>query len=87
MMVITKSSNSDRVPENIEKENLAAHVEICMTRYNALEHRLDAVEREIDHFVIENDSTRQTVIQAMVAGGTLLAVLVPATAIFLERMK
>jgi hypothetical protein len=84
-MIVTRTSIAS--PDNIEKENLAAHVEISIQRYNALEHRITAVENEIDHFIIENDSTRQAVIQTMVAGGTLLAVLIPAAMLLVDRLK
>jgi len=84
-MIVTRTTIPS--PDNIEKENLAAHVEISIQRYNALEHRIDAVEKEIDHFVIENDSTRQSVIQTMVAGGTLLAVLIPAAILLVDKIK
>jgi hypothetical protein len=85
-MIVTTRHIPDSV-EHIEKENLAAHVEICYERFKALEHRVGAVEHEIDHFVIDNDSTRQAVIQAIVAMGTLLAVIVPITIFLVERFK
>ena len=31
----------------IEKENLEAHVELCAERYNALEEKLDNVEKKV----------------------------------------
>ncbi len=53
----------------IEKENLEAHVELCAERYNALEDKLDDVERkvsslelvvnEIKQMITYNNNTRQ----------------------------
>jgi|GEM_PF-1862091 len=53
----------------IEKENLEAHVELCAERYNALEDKLDNVERkvsslelvvnEIKEMITHNNNSRQ----------------------------
>jgi len=53
----------------IEKENLEAHVELCAERYNALEDKLDNVERkvsslelvvnEIKVMITHNNNSRQ----------------------------
>jgi len=53
----------------IEKENLEAHVELCAERYNALEDKLDNVERkvsslelvvnEIKAMITHNNNSRQ----------------------------
>jgi uncharacterized Rmd1/YagE family protein len=33
---------------DIEKKSLEAHVELCAERYNAIEHRLDAVDEKMN---------------------------------------
>jgi tetrahydromethanopterin S-methyltransferase subunit G len=33
---------------NLERENLEAHVDLCATRYQALENRLDIIEHKVE---------------------------------------
>lgn len=82
-MLIRTVTKSD----NIEKENLEAHVEICVQRYTAIEQRITAAEEILREIEVTADRNRQSIIQTMVAGGTLLAVVIPTVAVVLDRLK
>ena len=73
--------------DSIEKESLEAHVEICAQRYSAIDQRLGSMEDALTEIEHNADRSRQAVIQTMVAGGTILAVVIPVIAVILERMK
>jgi uncharacterized protein YlxW (UPF0749 family) len=61
----------------IEKENLEAHVELCAQRYDALETRLDSVEKKITTLqdTIEKSSLNTIKILIGTAGTIIVAVL------------
>lgn len=73
--------------DSIEKGSLEAHVEICAQRYSAIDQRLGSMENSLTEIEHNADRSRQAVIQTMVAGGTLLAVIIPVVAVVLERLK
>jgi len=68
----------------IEKENLEAHVELCAERYDALETKLDTVEKkvgslensvkEIKDMIIHLDRRRST--QLITWAGTAVTMLI-----------
>lgn len=68
----------------IEKENLEAHVELCAERYDALETKLDTVEkkvsslessvREIKDMIVHLDRRRST--QLITWAGTFITMLI-----------
>ena len=64
-------------PTQIEKENLEAHVELCAQRYDALETRLDSVEKKITTLqdTIERSSLNTIKILIGTAGTIIVAVL------------
>jgi len=45
----------------IEKENLEAHVELCAERYNALEDKLDDVERKVSSLELVVNEIKQMI--------------------------
>lgn len=73
--------------DSIEKDSLEAHVEICAQRYAAIDQRLESMEEALTEIEHNADRSRQAVIQTMVAGGTMLAVVIPVVAVILERLK
>jgi hypothetical protein len=64
-------------PTQIEKENLEAHVELCAQRYDALETRLESVEKKISTLqdTIEKSSINTIKILIGTAGTIIVAVL------------
>jgi hypothetical protein len=64
-------------PTQIEKENLEAHVELCAQRYDALENRLESVEKKISTLqdTIEKSSLNTIKILIGTAGTIIVAVL------------
>jgi len=64
-------------PTAIEKENLEAHVELCAQRYDALENRLESVEKKISTLqdTIEKSSINTIKILIGTAGTIIVAVL------------
>ena len=64
-------------PTEIEKENLEAHVELCAQRYDALETRLESVEKKISTLqdTIEKSSLNTIKILIGTAGTIIVAVL------------
>jgi hypothetical protein len=64
-------------PTAIEKENLEAHVELCAQRYDALETRLESVEKKISTLqdTIEKSSLNTIKILIGTAGTIIVAVL------------
>ena len=64
-------------PTQIEKENLEAHVELCAQRYDALETRLESVEKKISTLqdTIEKSSLNTIKILIGTAGTIIVAVL------------
>jgi uncharacterized protein YlxW (UPF0749 family) len=64
-------------PTAIEKENLEAHVELCAQRYDALENRLESVEKKISTLqdTIEKSSLNTIKILIGTAGTIIVAVL------------
>ena len=64
-------------PTQIEKENLEAHVELCAQRYDALETRLESVEKKISTLqdTIEKSSLNTVKILIGTAGTIIVAVL------------
>jgi hypothetical protein len=64
-------------PTQIEKENLEAHVELCAQRYDALENRLESVEKKISTLqdTIEKSSINTIKILIGTAGTIIVAVL------------
>jgi len=62
---------------DIEKENLEAHVELCAIRYDALETRLESVEKKIGTLqdTIEKSSLNTVKILIGTAGTIIVAVL------------
>jgi uncharacterized protein YlxW (UPF0749 family) len=64
-------------PTQIEKENLEAHVELCAQRYDALENRLESVEKKISTLqdTIEKSSINTIKILIGTAGTIIVAIL------------
>lgn len=64
-------------PTAIEKENLEAHVELCAQRYDALENRLESVEKKISTLqdTLEKSSLNTIKILIGTAGTIIVAVL------------
>lgn len=73
--------------DSIEKDSLEAHVEICAQRYAAIDQRLGSMEEALTEIEHNADRSRQAVIQTMVAGGTVLAVVIPMVAVILDKLK
>jgi len=64
-------------PTDIEKQNLEAHVELCAQRYDALENRLNSVEKKIGTLqdTIEKSSLNTIKILIGTAGTIIVAVI------------
>jgi len=64
-------------PTQIEKENLEAHVELCAQRYDALEKRLDSVEKKLGilQTTVETSSHNTFKVLVGTAGTVIVAVL------------
>ena len=65
------------VPTEIEKENLEAHVELCAQRYEALETRLESVEKKISKVQDLIESSHSSTVKVLIgtAGTVIVGVL------------
>ena len=72
------------VSTDIEKKSLEAHVELCTERYNALESKLDSLEKKVEklegHIIFIRDSLANNQEkgskQLIAIGTTLVAALI-----------
>jgi len=72
--------------DDIEKDNLEAHVEICGHRYRAIERRLAQAEAEIDELNRMRSQSREQTIKAIGVATAVMSLTVSLTMIFLDRI-
>jgi len=71
----------------IEKTNLEAHVELCAQRYDALEHRLDNIEKKVSTLQETLEKSNKSTVQILIGtAGTVLVGLMSAVAIILTKL-
>jgi hypothetical protein len=72
---------------DVEKENLAAHVELCSERYATLERRLSAVERKLDDIVQSADQTKILIMKSIGVATGIISVVVSVTIVILGKIN
>jgi cob(I)alamin adenosyltransferase len=82
MMHITKNISKD-----IEKENLEAHVELCIQRYIGLEKRVESLEADIDKLKHAADSSKSFIMTAVGVATAVISTVVSLTVIILDKFK
>jgi len=71
----------------IEKTNLEAHVELCAQRYDALEHRLDSIEKKVSTLQETLEKSNKATVQILIGtAGTVLVGLMSAVALILTKL-
>ena len=72
--------------DNIEKENLEAHVELCAQRYSTLENRLKIVENKIDTLATGAEQSRELIIKAIGIATAVLSFIASLTVVILDKL-
>jgi predicted nuclease with TOPRIM domain len=71
----------------IEKTNLEAHVELCAQRYDALENRLDSIEKKVSTLQETLEKSNKATVQILIGtAGTVLVGLMSAVALILTKL-
>lgn len=71
---------------DIEKENLEAHVELCAHRYNALEKRLDVIEKKVENLQVFVEKSHSSTVKVLVGtAGTVIAGVLSTVAIIMLK--
>ena len=71
----------------IEKTNLEAHVELCAQRYDALENRLDSIEKKVSTLQETLEKSNKSTVQILIGtAGTVLVGLMSAVALILTKL-
>lgn len=82
-MLITKTSS----PENIEHENLAAHVELCAHRNSVFDKRLSEIQSRQDKLDTAIATSKFLIIKAIGVAMAVLTGTVSLTVIILDRLQ
>jgi len=81
-MIVRTITKSD----SIEKDNLAAHVEICNHRYEVLEAKISSIETKLENLLASNEQQRNQVISMIKAAVAIISLVVSVTVIFLDKI-
>jgi hypothetical protein len=74
-------------PTEIEKENLEAHVELCAQRYDALETRLESVEKKISILQETIEKGQLNTIKVLIGtAGTVIVGILSCLAVIITKM-
>jgi prefoldin subunit 5 len=74
-------------PTQIEKENLEAHVELCAQRYDALETRLESVEKKISTLQETIEKGQMNTIKVLIGtAGTVIVGILSCLAVIITKM-
>lgn len=82
-MIITQRSSS----ENIERENLATHVELCVHRIGSINKRIDLLHLRQDTFDTSLAALKLFIIKTVGVATTVLTTTVTLTVIILDRLQ
>lgn len=82
MMIQTVKSS-----DNIEKDSLAVHVEMCAHRYAVLETRVTALEKKIDDIKNKADESRKAVLETVAKAAAIISIVVSITLVLLDKFK
>jgi tetrahydromethanopterin S-methyltransferase subunit G len=71
-----------------ERTDLGVHVDICAQRYQALDERLDKVERKVDGLTEAVRNLRGDIIKSLIAtSGTIIVSLITLAGVILHFYK
>lgn len=74
-------------PSEIEKQNLEAHVELCVQRYTALEKRLTTIEHKVDDLQCLVEKSHASTVKVLIGtAGTVVAGVLSTLVIILMKM-
>ena len=82
-MIINQTSS----PENIERENLATHVELCAQRISNIDKRISDIEKRQEKFDAAMATSKLLMIKAIGVATAVLSSTVSLTIIILDRLK
>lgn len=82
-MIINQTSS----PENIERENLATHVELCAQRISNINKRISDIERQQEKLDSAIAASKLLIIKAIGAATAVLSATVSLTIIILDRLN
>jgi hypothetical protein len=82
-MIIHQSSS----PENIERENLATHVELCAHRISNIDKRISEIEKQQDKSDSATATSRLLLLKVIGVAAAVLSLTVSLTIIILDRLK
>jgi len=80
-MIVKRSS------DNIEKESLAAHVELCSQRYSTLEKKLEELESDLHTLNKTIAFSKTTMLKAISVGVVVLTSSISVLIIILDRIQ
>lgn len=71
---------------DIEKENLATHVELCALRYEQLESRLTNIETKVSGLASKIDDSKSSMSKVIIGStGTIVASLISLVIVILMK--
>lgn len=74
-------------PSEIEKQNLEAHVELCVQRYTVLEKRLSTIEKKVDDVQDVVEKSHASTIRVLIGtAGTVVAGVLSTLVLILMKM-
>lgn len=82
-MIINQTSS----PENIERENLATHVELCAHRISNIDKRISDIEKRQEKMETATATSKLLIIKAIGVATAVLSSTVSLTIIILDRLN
>jgi hypothetical protein len=82
-MIINKKFS----PENIERENLAAHVELCAQRMFNIDKHISEIERKQEKLDAAIATSKFLIVKAIGVATAVLSATVSLTIIILDRLQ
>jgi len=74
-------------PSEIEKQNLEAHVELCVQRYTVLERRLTTIEKKVDDLQSIVEKSHASTVKVLIGtAGTVVAGVLSTLVLILMKL-
>ena len=81
MMVQTIKSS-----DNIEKDSLAVHVEMCAHRHAVLETKITALEKKVEDIEARANESRKAIFETVAKAAAIISIVVSVTLVVLDKL-
>ena len=82
-MIVTQTSS----PGNIERENLATHVELCAQRISNIDKRISEIEKQQDKLDSAIATSKFLIVKTIGVATAVLSLTISSTIIILDRLN